>query len=179
MGNTSSEQNLKSLVKQNASLSDALRSELARSKSLSEALSLEQTRSHRLSAKMLKLEAELARPILALMFDRLRAAGNRLTGGGVRDLSKRALQKFVRWVMLSPAIRALIPWVLRPWPKVGARLSQLGPSSRSTSAKPSGNTLLSLHSKGRLNPGDLTASARSIHAKLAAAYEKQGWNDSP
>lgn len=168
---------LKSLEKQNASLSDALASEVARSKSLSEALRLEQTRSHRLAAKMLKLEAELARPILGLMLDRLRAAGNRLTGGGLRSLGKRALEKVVHWAMASPAIRAVVRRVLQPWPKTSVRLSQLGASAQSAPAKPAGNTLRSLIWKSRPNAGELTPSASSIYAKLAVAYEKRAWND--
>jgi hypothetical protein len=171
------EELLKSLEKQNASLSDALASELALSKSLSEALRLEQTRSHRLAAKMLKLEAELVRPILGLMFDRVRAAGNRLTGGGLRSLGKRALEKVVHRAMASPAIRAVVRRVLQPWPKTSVRLSQLGASAQSASAKPTGNTLRSLIWKSRPNAGELTPSASSIYAKLAVAYEKRAWND--
>jgi hypothetical protein len=163
MGDPSTEQNLESLEKQNASLSEALR--------------LEQTRSHRLSAKMLKLEAELARPILELMFDRLRAAGNRLTGGGLRSLGKRALENLVHWAMASPAIRALVRRVLQPWPKTSVRLSQLGSSAQSTPTKPTGNTSRSLIGKSRPTPEELTPSASSIYAKLAVAYEKRAWND--
>jgi hypothetical protein len=57
--------------------------------------------------------------------EHLREAGNRLTGGGLRNLVKRLTQKSLRWAMNQPVLKAIGRSLLRPFPGLSARLCYL------------------------------------------------------
>jgi hypothetical protein len=56
---------------------------------------------------------------------RLRETGDRLTGGGLRSLSKRLVTGSVRRAVSQPFLRALSRTMLQPFPSVLARLNRL------------------------------------------------------
>src|SRR5262249_52116142 len=59
----------------------------------------------------------------------LRDAGDRLTGGGLRALGKRVLTASLRRAMSQPALKALGRRVLQPFPSLSQRLYRLATSS--------------------------------------------------
>ena len=60
------------------------------------------------------------------LLERARDTGNRLTGGGLRALVKRALRISLRRVMSQPFLKGLGRVVLKPFPNLSAQLYRIG-----------------------------------------------------
>jgi hypothetical protein len=154
------EDRLKSLERQNSDLSEALRAQLARS--------------DRLSAQIQKLEKQLDQPVIQSILRRSRQAGNRVTGGGIRSLVRRVLERVVGRAQRSPTAIAFGRMLLRPWPKTAARLDQFLSSLRSDPTKSSGGELR----QRAQTPDEMSVSVRSIYDKLKAALATRDRGDS-
>lgn len=111
---------------------------------------------------------------------RLRDAGERLTGGGIRALSKRLLLNVVRrlmaMVMRRPRLLALAHTFLKPFPRVTWRLNRLAEIADPFAGRvylPSGR----LSNYVDAITMTLPASARVIYLRLRAAASDTGsWN---
>jgi FkbM family methyltransferase len=88
-----------------------------------------QARLDHLSGRIHQLEAQLAVPsvdrAVGRALRRARETGDRLTGGGLRKLARRALTALVRRSMRDRRVMALGRAVLRPFPKLATTLYQL------------------------------------------------------
>jgi FkbM family methyltransferase len=102
------------------------RAEAAR---LNEVLRAEQAHVNYMLERAEQLEADSDRSFVARAVRRLlkkvRDAGDRLTGGGVRAFAKRMATKSVRYGKQNPRLRAVARAILRPVPGVKAYLSDL------------------------------------------------------
>jgi hypothetical protein len=111
---------------------------------------------------------------------RLREAGERLTGGGIRALSNRLFLKFVRrfmaMVMRRPRLLALAHTVLKRFPRVTWRLNRLAEIADPYAGRiyiPSGR----LSNYVDAITMTLPASARVIYLRLrAASSDTSSWN---
>jgi GT2 family glycosyltransferase len=93
----------------------------------------------RLLGRIDQLEAELAifsrdRPV-GRVLRRLRVAGDRFTGGGLRSLTRRAATKSIRAVISHSFLRALGRRLLQPFPVFSAYLYRLGTVPESLAPK--------------------------------------------
>jgi O-antigen biosynthesis protein len=70
-----------------------------------------------------------AAPMSHLLLNRIREIGDRLTGGGIRNLSKRIGGKAVSALMSNPLLLVLGRACLKPFPRFTSRLYQLARSS--------------------------------------------------
>ena len=126
-----------------------------------------------LSERLAKLEKELANASLRwkirLASLRLREAGNRLTGGGVRALAKRILSAFLRRAARHTGLIALGRALLKPYPSLANKLQELATSPDPDSSGPGRLPAESLPSENSAGALPLSASARSIYLKLQAA----------
>lgn len=68
------------------------------------------------------LERELATPIAMLAFKRLRNLGDRITGGGIRALTRKTLRTAVTRVMQQRQLMAAARTILKPFPKLTTSL---------------------------------------------------------
>jgi hypothetical protein len=120
--------------------------------------------------------AELARPPFKKTafssFARLREAGEKLTGGGIRALGRRLFLNFVRrsmaMVMRRPRLLALAHTVTQRYPRVTWRLNRLTEIADPYAGRvyvPSGR----LSDQVDATAMTLPASARVIYLKLRAA----------
>ena len=82
-----------------------------------------------LRGRIHQLEAQLAVPsvdrAIGRALKRVRKTGDRLTGGGLRSLARRALTNLVQRSMRDRRLMALGKAVLKPFPKVATTLYQL------------------------------------------------------
>ena len=77
---------------------------------------------------------------------RLREIGDRLTGGGLRNLSRRMATTWLRIAMSQPFLKALVRSVLQPFPSLSARVDQLttAPDTMAANADPATTTSTNL-----------------------------------
>jgi hypothetical protein len=105
--------------------------------------------------------------MLKAVFERLRNAGNRFTGGGARELAKRVLKASLHRATEHPRLVAIGRSILRPFPVLAANLerlaSRLDAPSAQTGFLPFGNTT---------DPDSLPASARIIYSRLQKAISE-------
>jgi hypothetical protein len=111
----------------------------------------------------LKLKLVLTH-MLKSVFKRLRDAGDRLTGGGLRKLVKRVLKASLHRAAGHPRLIAIGRSALRPFPALTANLERLAsrPDAPSIQAE-------LLVCGGTTDPDMLPASARLIYSKLQKA----------
>jgi FkbM family methyltransferase len=109
-----------------ADLERALQAELekerTRATDLERALQAEQAEKFHARQRNQELEQELATPAMVRAFRSIRQKGDRITGGGLRSLTKRVFQKTVRRAMQQPQILAAARKILRPFPKLTTTL---------------------------------------------------------
>jgi hypothetical protein len=105
-------------------------------------------------------------------FARLRDAGEKLTGGGIRALSKRLFLKFVRRLMATamrrPRLLAFAHTVMQRYPRVTWRLNRLAEIADPYAGRmyvPSGRLSAQVDATAMTLP----ASARVIYLRLRAA----------
>jgi FkbM family methyltransferase len=144
-----------------ANLQKALHAAQANAARLGGALQAEQDQTRRLREHTQKLEAELATPALKPLVKRLREAGNRLTGGGVRAFAERTLKASLHRAASHPRLVAIGRSVLRPFPAFATNLQRLAttpnPATIQTEHLPLGSST---------DSDTLPASARLIYARL-------------
>jgi FkbM family methyltransferase len=99
-----------------------LEKERARTASLEHALRAEQAEKFQARQRNQELERELATPAMVRALRSIREKGDRITGGGLRSLTKRTFQKTVRRAMQQPQILAVARKILRPFPKLATTL---------------------------------------------------------
>jgi FkbM family methyltransferase len=178
-----------------ASLHDALRVERAHAAGLLGALHTEQVHTANFR-DALRSELALANQLLGHIrqlelklaahrqgpLTRLREAGDRITGGGLRALTKRTLKKTVRTAMSNRFLKALGNGALRPFPTLSTRLYRLATAPEDVvtladSIPAEGDSVVlgatpspdqSLASDGAI-PAILPASAQHIYLRLRSA----------
>jgi hypothetical protein len=114
------------------------------------------------------------------LFARVRETGDRLTGGGIRALSKRLFLKFARrimaMVMRRPRLMALVHMVLKRFPRLKLPLNPLAEIADPYAGRayiPSSRLSNYVDSITMTLP----ASARVIYLRLRAAASNTGsWN---
>lgn len=110
-----------------------------------------------------------------LISRRVREAGDRLTGGGVRALAKRILSAFLRRAVRCPGLIAAGRMLLKPCPPLEKKLQQLSASPGPGSSLP--GRLPPLPSENSTDALPLSSSASAIYLKLQAARSNgSAWN---
>jgi FkbM family methyltransferase len=197
------EEALRAEQTQTANLYNPLQTEQAQTAAnQSKPLQEEQAHPSRLLARIQQLEAELAvrrhyRGVFGSLSEmgdgmtgdglrglakRTRVLGDQITGGGLRSLMKRLSAILIRWAMCHTALLGIGRAVLKPFPKLAARLYELARPPDSGAIRPllsapnppSGGELSS--DSSAIQP-DLPSSARPIYRRLQAAiFESNAWN---
>jgi FkbM family methyltransferase len=137
---TSLESDLKGRSIQCARLERLLATTRSEAAKLNKALQVEQAQAVYLRNWVKRLEAHCDRSLVVQvyqLFSRLRGAGDRLTGGGLRALAKRWATKAVRSVRDNERLVALTSVVLKPVPRVATYLfdSHLTPRENESSER--------------------------------------------
>ena len=165
---------------QSASLRRALDDKLANNANLHTQNKNQQARLERLSERIHQLEAQLAVPsvdrALGRALQRTRAAGDRITGGDLRSLGRRALAGMVQRAMRDRRLLALGRTILSPFPRISTTLYELAAPTKNEKqpgasppppppAAPQPSTPIATVA----SPSGLSASAHSIYLRLKAA----------
>jgi FkbM family methyltransferase len=103
---------------------------------LERALQAEQAEKIQAEQRNRELEQELATPPMIRALRGLRERGDRITGGGLRSLTKRAFQKTIRWAMQQSQILAAPRKTLRPFPKLTTTLYNVTKGEEAPAALP-------------------------------------------
>jgi O-antigen biosynthesis protein len=125
---TGLETDLKDTSRQCARLEGLLAATRSEAVKLNKALQVEQAQATYLREWVKRVEAHCDRTLVVQayrFFARLRGAGNRLTGGGLRALAKRLTTKLVQCVRQNPGLWALACAILKPVPGVASQLFDL------------------------------------------------------
>ena len=151
-------------------LLEATRADHANLKSV---LLMEKAQKDQLSECVRQLETELARVsvrwTLRSLLSRVRATGDRLTGGGARALVNRIFSGLLRRAMRQRLLTALGRAVLRPFPGLTAKLYQLAKTEGLDSEMAGRSPAESLPCSNEPTSIPLSASAGLIYLKVKAA----------
>jgi FkbM family methyltransferase len=116
------EQSIREGTQEITSLQSELEKEWTHTTDLERALQAEQAEKFQARQRNQELEQELATPAMVRALRSIRQKGDRITGGGLRSLTKRIFQKTVRRAMQQPQILAAARKILRPFPKLTTTL---------------------------------------------------------
>ena len=135
------------------------------------------SRQDHLLGRVHQLEAQLAVPsvdrAIGRALKRVQETGDRLTGGGMRSLARRALTTLVQRSMRDRRLMALGRAVLKPFPKVATTLYQLATREDAVATSSIPSPAGSLSSDDAATVAALPASARSTYLRLKAAMSEQ------
>ncbi len=136
-----------------------------------------QARLEQLSERIHQLEGQLAVPsvdrALGRALRRAHEAGDRITGGGLRSLGRRALAGVVQRSMRDQRLLALGRTILSPFPRLTTALYQLAAPTmnkkQSDASRPTPSPAAPQPSTPVATPPALSASALSVYLRLKAA----------
>jgi FkbM family methyltransferase len=162
-----------------ANLQNALQAEQALVANLNNAW---QMRLDNLNASIRHLESQLAVPsidrALGRAVWRLRERGNRLTGGGIRALAKRALTPLLRpclsFAARHPRLAAVPRWRLKPFPRLTTALYRLTGEPRALAAAGAPGVALPANPNNRPLPSEDSIAPTETSTTDISSLEPKG-----
>ncbi len=166
---------------QTANLQHALRFAQEQTSKVRRSLEAEQAQMNHLRGRVHQLEVELAIPsvdrAIGRAFRQVQKTGDKLTGGGLRSLARRALTKLVQRSMHDQRLLVLGRAALRPFPKVSTALYELATKQHAVAPSSTASPAERPPSDGSTTVGALPVSARSTYMRLKAAIsDSDAWN---